>query len=109
MVFFAIVWFAWSSSQTTTGEGGMPLIKADNAPVKMRPEQPRWHGGATPGQADLRPAKAETGNTETAAVERLCRHRKIRCPGRRLRRRPKRSRSRRLADRRRRLRVLRSR
>ena len=71
MVFFAIVWFAWSSSQTTTGEGGMPLIKADNAPVKMRPEQPG--GMAVPHQDKLiyDRLKADTGNTETAAVERL--------------------------------------
>jgi hypothetical protein len=71
MAFFAIVWFAWSSSQTTTGEGGMPLIKADNAPVKMRPEQPG--GMAVPHQDKLiyDRLKADTGNTETAAVERL--------------------------------------
>jgi cell division septation protein DedD len=71
MVFFAIVWFAWSSSQTTTGEGGMPLIKADNAPVKMRPEQPG--GMAVPHQDKLiyDRLKADTGNSETAAVERL--------------------------------------
>jgi hypothetical protein len=71
MVFFAIVWFAWSSSQTTTDEGGMPLIKADNTPVKMRPEQPG--GMAVPHQDKLiyDRLKADTGNTETAAVERL--------------------------------------
>jgi hypothetical protein len=71
MVFFAIVWLAWSGTQTPTGEGGMPLIKADNAPVKMRPEQPG--GMAVPHQDKLiyDRLKAETGNTETAAVERL--------------------------------------
>jgi cell division septation protein DedD len=71
MVFFAIVWFAWSSSQTTTGEGGMPLIKADNTPTKMRPEQPG--GMAVPHQDKLiyDRLKADTGNNETAAVERL--------------------------------------
>src|SRR4051794_1882249 len=71
MVFFAIVWLAWSGSQTSTGEGGIPLIKADNAPVKMRPEQPG--GMAVPHQDKLiyDRLKAETGNTESAAVERL--------------------------------------
>lgn len=71
MVFFAIVWFAWSSSQPTVGEGGMPVVKADNSPVKMRPEQPG--GMAVPHQDKLiyDRLKAETGNTETAAVERL--------------------------------------
>src|SRR3954453_17322226 len=71
MVFFAIVWLAWSGTQTSTGEGGMPLIKADNAPIKMRPEQPG--GMAVPHQDKLiyDRLKADTGNTETAAVERL--------------------------------------
>jgi cell division septation protein DedD len=71
MVFFAIVWFAWTSNQTTTGEGGMPLIKADNTPIKMRPEQPG--GMAVPHQDKLiyDRLKADTGNSETAAVERL--------------------------------------
>ncbi len=71
MVFFAIVWFAWTSGQTTASEGGMPLIKADNGPVKMRPEQPG--GMAVPHQDKLiyDRLKAETGSTEAAAVERL--------------------------------------
>jgi hypothetical protein len=71
MVFFAIVWFAWTSGQNTTSEGGMPLVKADNAPVKMRPEQPG--GMAVPHQDKLiyDRLKAETGSTEAAAVERL--------------------------------------
>ncbi|HYI70561.1 MAG TPA: SPOR domain-containing protein [Skermanella sp.] len=71
MVFFAIVWFAWSSGQNTASEGGMPLVKADNGPVKMRPEQPG--GMAVPHQDKLiyDRLKAETGGTEAAAVERL--------------------------------------
>ena len=72
---------SWCSSRSSgsrgpavrppTGEGGMPLIKADNAPVKMRPEQPG--GMAVPHQDKLiyDRLKADTGNTETAAVERL--------------------------------------
>ena len=71
MVFFAIVWFAWTSGQNTASEGGMPLVKADNGPVKMRPEQPG--GMAVPHQDKLiyDRLKAETGSTEAAAVERL--------------------------------------
>jgi len=71
MVFFAIVWFAWTNAQTSTTEGGIPLIKADNTPIKMRPEQPG--GMAVPHQDKLiyDRLKAETGNTESAAVERL--------------------------------------
>ncbi|EWY40383.1 hypothetical protein N825_36115, partial [Skermanella stibiiresistens SB22] len=71
MLFFAIVWFTYNSGQDGTTEGGMPLIKADGTPTKLRPDQPG--GMNVPHQDKLiyDRLKAENGNTETAAVERL--------------------------------------
>ncbi|WP_267133550.1 SPOR domain-containing protein [Skermanella rosea] len=71
VLFFAIVWLTYTGGQDGGTDGGMPLIKADGSPVKMRPDQPG--GMAVPHQDKLiyDRLKAETGNTETAAVERL--------------------------------------
>ncbi|WP_246149024.1 SPOR domain-containing protein [Skermanella pratensis] len=71
VLFFAIVWLTYTGGQDGATDGGMPLIKADGSPVKLRPDQPG--GMAVPHQDKLiyDRLKAETGSTETAAVERL--------------------------------------
>jgi len=68
LLFFAIVWYAYTSGANSTTEGGMPLIKADGTPTKMRPDQP---GGMEVPHQDKQIYERLRGETDTAAVERL--------------------------------------
>ena len=38
--FGGVIWFAYQNAKDTSGSGGPPLIKAEEGPVKVKPDQP---------------------------------------------------------------------
>ncbi|MDG2284135.1 MAG: SPOR domain-containing protein [Alphaproteobacteria bacterium] len=70
VAFGGIVWYAYDQGRTTGSEESAPLIRADNAPVRVRPEQPG--GLKVPHQDKLIFEKLTDGaSTKDRPVERL--------------------------------------
>jgi hypothetical protein len=70
VAFGGIVWYAYDQGRTTGSEESAPLIRADNAPVRVRPEQPG--GLKVPHQDKLIFEKLSHGaSTKDRPVERL--------------------------------------
>ena len=67
--FGAIVWNAYNQGQKSNGDGVVPLIQADNAPSKVRPEQPG--GMDVPNQDKLIYDRLTPGQNAPPNVERL--------------------------------------
>jgi cell division septation protein DedD len=67
--FAGIVWNAYNQGQQSNGDGVVPLIQADNAPTKVRPDQP---GGLdVPNQDKLIYDRLTPGQAPPNSVERL--------------------------------------
>ena len=67
--FAGIVWNAYNQGQQSNGDGVVPLIQADNAPTKVRPDQPG--GMDVPNQDKLIYDRLTPGQNPPTPVERL--------------------------------------
>ncbi len=69
LAFGGVVWYAYDQGRRIGGEAAAPLIKADPAPTKIRPEEP---GGLTvPNRDKLVFDRLPGAGRDTARVERL--------------------------------------
>lgn len=67
--FAAVMWNAYNQGQQTQGDGVVPLIQAENTPVKVKPEQPG--GMDVPNQDKLIYDRLTPGQAPPNTIERL--------------------------------------
>lgn len=67
--FAAVMWNAYNQGQQTQGNGVVPLIQAENAPAKVKPEQPG--GMDVPNQDKLIYDRLTPGQAPPNTIERL--------------------------------------
>ena len=67
--FAGVMWNAYNQGQQTQGDGVVPLIQAENTPVKVRPEQPG--GMDVPNQDKLIYDRLTPGQMPPNTIERL--------------------------------------